>query len=352
LHCPRVGPRAAADCVEYQRLIVATQHRVIVEQQAQTPGVPYGDCFVSVNRYCLTSASAANAHAGCRLQVHAGLRWIKRCIMEAVIQQAADDGSRQLNEALVAVLRGALEQNEAPSPAVRQAGALSDSDVTAITGHLPGITPALTDATPGSTASARNSSRTSLRIDAQTGAPVWSGAPGRAETAAAGTNGRRFVQYVQWLASLPVVLTAAFLVQLRAAFNGPAAADGAQAAASRRIGAVLTSIVRSLALVALTVALLYVHAQQYRQHSGVQGVAYDRIYAGERAPLRPPTVRDVLRRDRHDVVQAIDVLRQRLRHIELALAALPAAVTVAAKDADSAEADPDAPQQPRQHPVL
>ncbi|PJF19825.1 hypothetical protein PSACC_00439 [Paramicrosporidium saccamoebae] len=60
----------------------------VVKQTATTPGVPYGDSFVMVSRYCMTHHSDGHA----RLRTFVGLNWVKSPLVKSMIRSSTLKG--------------------------------------------------------------------------------------------------------------------------------------------------------------------------------------------------------------------------------------------------------------------
>jgi hypothetical protein len=76
-----------------QTIVTQRDHLLyVVDIRSQTPGMPYGDTFALVTRYCITWVSRSS----CQLLVTCGIEWIKSAgMLKSIIQSNAIKGLQE-----------------------------------------------------------------------------------------------------------------------------------------------------------------------------------------------------------------------------------------------------------------
>jgi hypothetical protein len=80
--------------------------RYIVDTEARTPQVPYGDTFVTVSRCCLTAVGPERA----RLRMCVGMQWIRSPLVKSIIKDATMKGFSRYCKALLAAIKDQIQQ--------------------------------------------------------------------------------------------------------------------------------------------------------------------------------------------------------------------------------------------------
>ena len=79
----------------------------VVEMVTSTPDIPYGDCFTTETRYCITWVD----RNCCRLIISSGVTFLKYTMMKAIIKINATKGLSDKSTAVIALLRSRLGRN-------------------------------------------------------------------------------------------------------------------------------------------------------------------------------------------------------------------------------------------------
>ncbi|KAJ3090980.1 hypothetical protein HK102_002055 [Quaeritorhiza haematococci] len=98
---PPLLPKTNTPCSERQNMIRHDELRFVVETVAKTPKVPYGDCFTTVVRYCISHAGPNKA----RLLVTGKVDFSKKTMWKDKIEAGGVDGMGGYAKELVNVLK-------------------------------------------------------------------------------------------------------------------------------------------------------------------------------------------------------------------------------------------------------
>lgn len=119
------------------QIIVEPGRRYIVDTEARTPQVPYGDTFITLSRCCITSVGAEKS----RLRMSGGMHWIRSPLVKSIIRDATMKGFSRYCKGLVEALReeikmlkpeldtAAIIQETPPSPQPERSPSTSGSSM-------------------------------------------------------------------------------------------------------------------------------------------------------------------------------------------------------------------------------
>lgn len=94
-------------CYEHNVQTVAEPgSRYIVDTEARTPQVPYGDAFIAVSRCCLTAVGPERS----RLKMSAGMQWSRSPLVKSIIKDATMKGFSRYCKALLAAIKDEIQQ--------------------------------------------------------------------------------------------------------------------------------------------------------------------------------------------------------------------------------------------------
>lgn len=94
-------------CYEHNVQTVAEPgFKYIVDTEARTPQVPYGDAFTALSRCCLTSVGPERS----RLKMSAGMQWSRSPLVKSIIKDATMKGFGKYCKALLAAIKDEIQQ--------------------------------------------------------------------------------------------------------------------------------------------------------------------------------------------------------------------------------------------------
>lgn len=101
------------ECVGYHMLLRRDPGKCyVVKQTASTPGVPYGETFTMISKYCMTLHSPGHS----RLRTFVGLNWIKSPLVKSMIRSSTLKGLSEYMGMYRKILRAEIRRQHPEAP--------------------------------------------------------------------------------------------------------------------------------------------------------------------------------------------------------------------------------------------